>query len=358
MDGCIYNNLLQIVKGYWRKTNLESRYTLKRYGVPTDSCPVSENLKTDINSCNTNLAKNLTLKKRLCKEMGGGVDNKDINFWIIRKWGGISMAPTDENQAKIVEFYRTLNKNHEANQIAIASFSKVVSFAAPNRYFVYDSRVAYSINWSLREAGAMTGFFPFPKGRSKLATQCKLEDVLCQENRKSCNPLTAYYEYCQLVLRLYNDICPGGKEPYKLEMLLFQIASIEIYDAFRNEFQRTEYYCEDSPSKNRKEGLRQDVEFNGCNIKGRCVKYGILTRIAGHLLYLFVGQSSKKIFCELLFKDNAQQEYPLQDQLISEGFISKGGKTPYLVHYYPKDQEETVRQVFEQVKNRLMQLQR
>ena len=158
MEELVYRNLKQIVNQYWLNTNLEHCYSNRRYSVPTNNCPVSEQLKEEINNCETNLEKNLLLKKRLTDEMDEG-ENKAVNFWIIQRWGGISsMKDTDRNQRRIAKFLERLNKESLCLRgEPIASFSKVASFAYPHRYFIYDSRVSYSLNWLLREARATTG---------------------------------------------------------------------------------------------------------------------------------------------------------------------------------------------------------
>jgi hypothetical protein len=55
----------------------------------------------------------------------------------------------------------------------------------------------------------------------------------------------------------------------------------------------------------------------------------------------------------LLYKKNKQNEYPIQDRLLAEGFELNGGNNPYLVKYFPVEETEAVRQVYEQVLDRL-----
>ena len=353
MEDHIYCNLKSIIKDYWQKVDLEQRYTPNRYDVPIIECPVIESLKADIGNCKTNLNKNLLLKRRLCKEMNRGVKNEDINFWIIRKWGGISLEKTDANQARIEAFFKLLKKSHQCGQSTIASFSKVASFANPLSFFVYDSRVAYSLNWLLRKSGATNGFFPIPQGQSRLAKHCMLQKVLDEEHRTKMEARNAYFKYCELVKRLYKDICPGGKEPYRLEMLLFQIAPVEIYNEFESEFHGTVFFRSSSTPPVIRPTSNQNAVFQNCRIKSRCADYGEVRVIDGNELYIFVGHISKQVYCELLYKKNEQNEYPIQDQLLTEGFELKGGNNPYLVRYFPGDQAEAVRQVFDQVLDRL-----
>ena len=68
----------------------------------------------------------------------------DIIEYYIKKWGGIR-----GNNAKTMNEYRT----HSTNQLltrsytGISSWSKALVIHNPELYFIYDSRVALSINW-------------------------------------------------------------------------------------------------------------------------------------------------------------------------------------------------------------------
>lgn len=360
MEETVYQNIKNIIAHqYWERVSLSKRYEPKRYEVPIDSCPVNVQLRDEIISSKSNLEKNLRLKKGLATEMEGGVGHRNINFWIIQKWGGISMSDTENNQDRIVDFYNLLNQpQHHASLTAIASFSKVASFASPHEYFVYDSRVAYSINWLLRAAGATSGFFPFPQGRNKLVRHCDLPGVLCDENKHLGNTRTAYYDYCQLILRLYNDICPGEDEPYRLEMLLFQIAPIEIYEAFCAEFQGTKYFHPDGAAlinnasgshakgkvKAKNLAVREIAPGEGrkTSLKGKAFPY------EGDETFWFIGEDQKKIFCELL---NSNSSYPIEIENVLSGkqFDKKGGKASYWIMDFKKDEMAAAESLYDEL---------
>lgn len=353
MQDATYLKIKTIVEGYWRNVNLEQRYSPNRYVIPIENCPVAEKLKKEIEECQTNLKGNLLLKEKLGAEMKNGVENWDINFWIIQDWGAIHMEQSEKNQDRIKTFFNLLEKTHYASLTAIASFSKVVSFAKPKDYFVYDSRVAYSLNWLLRKAGADSGYFPIPQGQSKLAKHCKLRSVLEIENKTKLNERSAYYEYCQLIKRLYKDICPSGSEPYKLEMLLFQIAPNEVYDEFRTEFLGTDFYCADNSANDNNLNAGQNTVFQNRKIKGRQVDNGELLVIGGNELYVIQGHLKSYYYCELIYKKGLQQEYPFQDELLNEGFVLQGNSKPYLVYYFRKDQADEANHLYERVLERL-----
>lgn len=357
MEETVYQTLKNLVRDWWEKFPLEDSYSEKRYRVPIESCPASEGLKRDIANCGSNLAQNLLLKKRLCAEMGNGVGEKDINFWIIRNWGGINMAASDRNQERIADFFNLLNERHESGLGRIASFSKVASFAVPRSWFVYDSRVAYSLNWLLRKAGATAGFFPFPPGRSKLAVQCDLKGVIASEKRSFVNGRIAYYEYCQLIKRLYRDICPDGKEPYRLEMLLFQAAPGKVFEEFHKEFKSTPIFHEKKTTS--KVSPKKDVPKEK---KEKPVGRGKVTKKTrllydSHELDVFVGYDKRNRYCELLHphaKDRQEKNCQLLlDKLQDPGFKLKGGKSPYLIRKFRLNQNEEVEELYSRVLSRL-----
>ncbi|WP_260393639.1 hypothetical protein [Riemerella anatipestifer] len=86
----------------------------------------------------------------------------EICLWIIRDWGGIFTA-NDNETIKLIESF--LNKEVIEFQ-RIASISKVSSYLYPEKNIIYDSRVAYSLNWIILSENAGQKYFPIPKGRN------------------------------------------------------------------------------------------------------------------------------------------------------------------------------------------------
>lgn len=348
MEINVYNSLLELVRGYFDRIDLVERYAPNRYGFNIDNCPVEEFIKDEIRVRDCNYDKNIFLKNRLSNVLEGRVNNQDLNFWIINEWGGIrSFGRTKANQNRIEQFFNLLEGNHLCGMKTIASLSKVVSFVRPRQYFVYDSRIAYSLNWLLRQAGAREGFFPIPPGQSSLAKKCDLKGVLDSEGRLFQNADYAYFDYCQVIQRLYHSICPKGDEPFRIEMLLFQLAPCEIKEAFINEFQGTPFFCTNQQDNDDRE-IEHMIPFHNCSIKGRLADYGVLHCFHGRPLYVFVGRTSRSLYCKL-FLTQSNMEYPYQRELLDDGFLVKGGRTPYLVRHFPIGQEESARECYENV---------
>lgn len=165
----------------------------------------------------------------------------ELRKWIIKDWGGIKTG--DDKTAKILirqilDGFSSLKR--------ISSTSKVVSFMNPEKYIIYDSRVAYSLNWIILSEKAGEIFFPMPKSRnSKLEafdvnTLIRIKYVDKQEDLKDLNgrlylqDSEAYSELNHLTKSIHEKLWTQEPEKikklYYTEMLLFSIADKEIYD--------------------------------------------------------------------------------------------------------------------------------
>lgn len=172
----------------------------------------------------------------------------DTCLWIINKWGGIgSFKDNLTNRERIRKLDKSLQKRELSNDSfsVISSLSKVASFLNYEEYFIYDSRVIYSINWLiLKNKIPDARYFPMPESRSNKLTLFDLDTVITLFHKESyTNELlksnlfieskTAYFIYCDLIKELNRRLFPTLK-PYYLEMLLFSIADNDIYSDLRN----------------------------------------------------------------------------------------------------------------------------
>ena len=92
-----------------------------------------------------------------------------LAIWIVKQWGGIHRGTNS-----IPKWCRDLSGfNHKAvasfvSQIGIArisSWSKIIAFAEPTTYAIYDARTTIAINCRLHDIGYREGFF-MPTGRN------------------------------------------------------------------------------------------------------------------------------------------------------------------------------------------------
>lgn len=208
----------------------------------------------------TPFEKELVLKKTINQKLLNAYEQDEALFnklclWLIRDWGGIKTAK-DADTLELVNQFLAVDKQKFKR---IASASKVGSYMYPERYIIYDSRVAYSLNWIILSQNAGEKFFPIPEGRnSKMMAfdmnvlirltnidDYKPNEIKDLDNRRYINTLDkanyisgneAYSVLNDLIkevsLKLWGD--EKGKYLYYAEMLLFSIADREIFSDITN----------------------------------------------------------------------------------------------------------------------------
>lgn len=223
------NKLITTIKKF-AEINLDVRFD---WDFPLDGLPTD--IITDLPKGSFFL-RNIFLKKSLQTHLPD--KKKEIEYWIIRQWGGIKRFGSDKkNNERIDTLYDQLPSGLLSRDTfsCISSLSKVASFLNPEQYAIYDARATSSLNWLLLKSGATSGFFPVPAGRNTAITNYDIETVIrlkCGEkNNLFLKSKVAYFEYCKLLkelsLLIWNDE-ERKKMPYYLEILLFVIAPTEI----------------------------------------------------------------------------------------------------------------------------------
>ena len=200
----------------------------------------------------SNFQKDEKLKSILSKALNSyAIDSQEfetIALWIIHDWGRINTGL--DTMKNVLEFLRTERPKFKR----IASTSKVGGFMTPTKRIIYDSRVAYTVNWIILSENAGDKFFPIPEGRNSKMQAFNL-DVLIRlkfiniyrpdktENWKSGRYIShkdneiyvpkadAYYELNKLVGKvnqvLWND--SRKLEPFYTERLLFALADKGVF---------------------------------------------------------------------------------------------------------------------------------
>lgn len=188
---------------------------------------------------NETLKTNKTLFNKLC-------------LWIIKDWGGILTAKDSDTIKLIANFL-----NHDKpNFKRIASSSKVGAYLYPEKNIIYDSRVAYSLNWIILSENAGQKYFPIPEGRNSKMAAFDLNILIRLKNISVYQPNNislldnklyiknsdkqlfiekeiAYSELNKLVKQINQKLWEGDNEKehnlYFTEMLLFSIADREVF---------------------------------------------------------------------------------------------------------------------------------
>lgn len=179
----------------------------------------------------------------------------NLCLWIIKDWGGILTAKDSDTLDLINAFLKSDKPNYKR----IASASKVGAYMFPEKYIIYDSRVAYALNWIILSENAGDVFFPIPSGRNSKMTAFEMNVLIRLKHIKhySPNDITemdkrqyikqkdksnyipekdSYSELNKLIKELSLKLWDSEKSKmlYYTEMLLFSIADREIFNDITN----------------------------------------------------------------------------------------------------------------------------
>jgi hypothetical protein len=217
---------------------------------------LTEKQITELNSLSS-YQKELELKKIVGQKLNDSLKSNSELFdklclWIIKDWGGITTAKDIDTIILIKDF---LIKD-KPNFNRIASSSKVGAYLYPNRNVIYDSRVAYSLNWIILSENAGQKYFPIPEGRNSKMSAFDLNVLIRLKNishyqitdikhldhrlfiKKADDKIyidkkDAYFQLNNLIKQVNQRLWKGDKEKeenlYFTEMLLFSIADREIF---------------------------------------------------------------------------------------------------------------------------------
>lgn len=232
---------------YNRNTKIENLVELET---------LTENQVKEINTL-SHYEKELQLKKIVGQKLNDTLKlNTDLFdklcLWVIKDWGGITTARDNDTISLIKEFLSTDKPTFNR----IASSSKVGAYMFPDKNVIYDSRVAYSLNWIILSANAGQQYFPIPEGRNSkmsafdLNVLIRLKNIVAyqatdikhldhrffiknSDKKIFINKKDAYAELNNLVKKINQKLWKGDKDKeqnlYFTEMLLFSIADREVF---------------------------------------------------------------------------------------------------------------------------------
>lgn len=203
--------------------NLNDYFTKLRFDCPGISMDEQNRLNT-IKAFHGQLE----LKRMVGELLQGSFTNWEVDEWIVHKWGGIPAFDVSKHN-RITEF-----RDHLANGRLlpiefqrISSLSKIASFVSRDKYFIYDSRVAFSLDGLLLKMwqgnpNLPIQFFPLPPaqgGRDKM-----MRRMICQlcPDANYLSKEETYIEYNNLILDLSKEKeIKKDLPPCWIEMLLF-----------------------------------------------------------------------------------------------------------------------------------------
>ena len=236
------------------KENLKKLYTWQ-FKIDSSN-EIWKGYETQVNAINS-LAKNQNFDreiqlKQLVREIFNSNDttqHKALMNWLVKEWGGIKTgAELNFEREEFIKDEKKLKFDR------IASYSKIAAFMFPEECIIYDSRVAYSLNWILLAEDASTTFFPIPEGRnSKMMAfdmntliHIKTKNSFAVENEIPKNHISevhkklfinkdkAYHCLNKLIsevnTQLWLDQPERQQHLYYTEMLLFSIADNIVFN--------------------------------------------------------------------------------------------------------------------------------
>jgi hypothetical protein len=206
--------LSEVIADEYKKCNLKDLYKVK---VPA-KCPIGFPMSDEFD-------KQIFLKKELKTVLE--TNYKDTALWIIQKWGGVRSY---SNVNKLFDLRCTVCNKNPLSMDCVSSLSKVASFLDPENYAVYDSRVVYTLNWFIFSNGLNDKFFFQPRGQSHKIRKEDQDKIFNAVLKKVCylDKDECYAKYIE-VLKGASKLL-GGIEIYKIEMFLFAIAPLQIYN--------------------------------------------------------------------------------------------------------------------------------
>ena len=233
------------LRSLWEKNNKKIKFR--------NDCPLPKERLSDINNRGSDFEKELYLKEHFWEDLKN-LDDKsflDKAYWIIQKWGGISIKNCDENNSLILGLRKKIDDNRNKNENLdladkefekISSLSKIAAFYNPEKFAIYDSRVVYSLNWFIYSNKIDTKYFPQPSGRNVNMLKYDQETIFNLSTPKpnyyeKKTKKLAYSDYCK-ILKDCAELSKQKKELlkiYEIEMFLFSIAPNEIVDCIKKE---------------------------------------------------------------------------------------------------------------------------
>ena len=203
----------------------------------------------------TPFIRTLEVKNKVGEAMRSTRTNNPVYFkklvqWVIKDWGGV-IGLNDENIEPLVNNFIGSEKPPFK---AISSSSKVGAYLYPEKNAIYDSRVAYALNWIILSQKAGNKFLPMPQGRNSKLTAFDIDVLIRLKNVEKYKPNSlsdldtrqyiksrdnnnyiseknAYYEMNKLMLDISSKLWQNPKyEPLFLTgMLLFSIADTIVF---------------------------------------------------------------------------------------------------------------------------------
>lgn len=180
-------------------------------------------------------------------------EKRKVCLWIISKWGGIRNIK-DDIFSTANENYNNLIKQQGVEFNRIASWSKYLTIKDPEKFAIYDTRIAYTLNVLKIIFDLDYKYYPMPtRGRNTILNAFMMDTVInfleairkgrtaeeqvkCKDDR--FREATCYIEYISL-LKIMHDLLFANENNirlFRVESILFAISVDIIPDVLLEKF--------------------------------------------------------------------------------------------------------------------------
>jgi hypothetical protein len=197
--------ILPIFHTYSRKYEVEEIYDYKinrKIYKENELFTIEEQnqLEQSINA----FEENVLLKEIVSKKIESKENKIEYYNWVVKKWGGI---PKFNKSIEFINyFFKEINTGiiGYKNYSIISSLSKIAAFTSPEEYFIYDSRVAFTLNWLLIKSKKKTSYFFIPKSRNTFIIE-NLNDFTSLFNGEYLDKNITYTIYNKLIRKIFQS---------------------------------------------------------------------------------------------------------------------------------------------------------
>lgn len=180
--------------------------------------PLPKKLPVELERTGDSVSDNLNLRDA-CNRVWQTDPGRRIALarWYVSKWGGVKKT----SDARIESFVECFGRGQIPERLArVPSWSKVGSLSNPDKYMIFDTRVAISLNAIIIRDGLSEPFFHMPKGQNKKLNP--IVPLLKAAGVKDINDYTTTDDY----LRYLRLLSKFGNRNKLAEMALFAAAPV------------------------------------------------------------------------------------------------------------------------------------
>ena len=222
---CLYDTIGKDLEKYFCNYKIEDIYTYDFSISNLELFTKDEIFK--INNLKNGFEKNIELKILLSNKLKDA-KNKGVYYkWIVTEWGGIGSFKQKEEEIEKFLLNVSKNKLNSLQFNTIASYSKIISFIYPFEYFIFDSRVAFVLNWLLlKNYKKDNKYFLNPPGRNADIVKYNMDTIISlykkHDEKLFFKKNEIYFIYCDFVKYVHKNMKNERiKFPYYIEMILF-----------------------------------------------------------------------------------------------------------------------------------------